>query len=77
MRRQSLFTEKQKTKHRIYIYEEVACRILSKHWPLTTVKRLQWKIDVTGTVNRNVNLAVEENKKLFEEKYSIISVICC
>ena len=29
--------------------------------------RLQWKIDDTGTVNRQINSAVEENEKLFEQ----------
>jgi len=32
-----------------------------------------------GMVNRNVKLAVNENEKLFKQKYNIISVIhaCC
>jgi len=44
---------------------------------LTTVKRLRWKIDDTGTVNRKDNLTVEENEKLFQQKCNIIAVICC
>jgi len=35
-----------------------------KHWPLTTVKRLQWKIDDTAERSAD-NLAVEENEKIF------------
>jgi len=60
-------------------YEELLVELPNKHWPLTTVKCLQWKIDDTGTVNRQVNLAVKENEKLFEQKYrpSTISAICC
>jgi len=42
-----------------------------------TVKRLQWKIDDTGTVNRKVNLAVKENEELFKQKCRIISAIYC
>jgi len=29
-----------------------------------------------GTVNGQDNLVVEENEKLFEQRYSIISIIC-
>ena len=48
-----------------------------KHLPLTTVKRLQRKID--DTVERSTdNLPVElENEKLLLKKYSIISVTFC
>ena len=34
-----------------------------KHWPLTTVKHLQWKIDDTSERSTD-NLAVEENEKV-------------
>jgi len=44
----------------------------NKHWPLKTVKRLQWN---TWNGQQRINLAVEENEKLFEQKRSIISVI--
>jgi len=37
---------------------------------------VQWKIVEIETVNRQVNLAVEENEKLFEQKYSIANSAC-
>ena len=39
------------------------------------MKRLQRKIDDVGTVNRQINLTVNDNEKLFEQKYSLIYVI--
>jgi len=36
----------------------IACRIPNKQWLLTTVKRLQRKIDDTGMVSREINLAL-------------------
>jgi len=42
----------------------------NEQWPLTTVKRLQRKIDDTGTVNRQINL--------FEQKmqYNLLLILC-
>jgi len=60
-------------------YEEIAWLQSSSinHLPLTTVKRLQRKID--DTVERSTdNLPAEENEKLLlNKKYSIISVTFC
>jgi len=39
-------------------------------YSLTAVKRLQWKIDDTGTVNRP-HLAVEENEELLLNKNAV------
>ena len=51
-------------------YEEIACKVPNKHWPLTTVKRLQRKI-----VD---NLPVEKKRKvIIKQKHSIISVKFC
>ena len=50
-----------------------------KHWPLTTVKRPQRKIDdiaVRGTVNIQV-ASGRKRKVIIKQKYSIISVKCC
>jgi len=61
-----ILIKKHRNKKRVW-YEETAYRIPNKHWPLTTVKRLQWKIDDIGTDIRQVNLAVEENENLFDK----------
>ena len=46
-----------------------------KHWPLTTVKRLQRKTDDTAERSTD-NLSVEENETLYNErKCSVISAI--
>ena len=50
-----------------YGTKRLHAEFLNKHWPLTTVKRLQRKID--DTVERSTdNLQVEENEKLLLNK---------
>ena len=51
-------------------YEEIACRVPNKHWPLTTVKHLQQKIDDTTEWSTD-NLLVKENKKLLLNKNAV------
>ena len=47
--------------------KRLLARFPNKHWPLTTVQRLQQKIDDTAEQSTD-NLAVEENEKLLLNK---------
>jgi len=74
--------KKTKINKNIATWKEVCTKRLlaeysNKHGPLITVKRLQRKIDDIETVNRQVNLAVEENEKLFEQKIWHNFIIFC